>query len=231
MNLGPVAVRALVALTQAPSFESMELIIEIDSLVSRAVVFEENIKPLNLERIKASTTLLKEQYSLSKEAESIYDWTRANEFLISNLATNDSLNEEIVLGIYRKLASGFADLRSEGVQGGNCLYPEASSLPELWKRFWCFFGEHRGSHPIVRASIVYQWMVTLHFFSDGNGRLSRLAADWVLLKDSYPPISFPNDASAFISALDEDACFTVDDAIVRICDGIKNSLGILSKQV
>jgi Fic family protein len=43
--------------------------------------------------------------------------------------------------------------------------------------------------PLIWAARVRFWLVTLHPFSDGNGRTSNLLCDWLLALNGYLPIS------------------------------------------
>merc|ERR1712224_426478 len=64
--------------------------------------------------------------------------------------------------------------------------------------------------PFAKAAWAFFGLVQIHPFSDGNGRLSRLVATYVLLKSDFP-ILFPlvareddsasNSRSAYISAI------------------------------
>lgn len=42
--------------------------------------------------------------------------------------------------------------------------------------------------PIVDAAVVHAWLVHLHAFVDGNGRLARLLANLALSQNGYPPL-------------------------------------------
>ena len=48
-------------------------------------------------------------------------------------------------------------------------------------------------HPIVLASIFHNQFVYIHPFSDGNGRVSRLLLNFILIKHAYFPIIIYND--------------------------------------
>jgi fido (protein-threonine AMPylation protein) len=47
--------------------------------------------------------------------------------------------------------------------------------------------------PIVLASLFHYKLVSIHPFLDGNGRISRLILNLILLKNGYFPISIPNE--------------------------------------
>jgi hypothetical protein len=50
-------------------------------------------------------------------------------------------------------------------------------------------------HAVVRASRIYQWLISIHPFTNANGRTARLAADYVLIEAGYLPTVFPSPLS------------------------------------
>ena len=49
--------------------------------------------------------------------------------------------------------------------------------------------EKHDLHPIIVAAIFHHRFVSIHPFDDGNGRMSRLLMNLLLLQDGYPPRS------------------------------------------
>ena len=48
-------------------------------------------------------------------------------------------------------------------------------------------------NPIIRAIYFHHELIRIHPFADGNGRVTRIAKNWMLMYNLYPPI-FINDA-------------------------------------
>jgi Fic family protein len=44
------------------------------------------------------------------------------------------------------------------------------------------------SHPLVRAIYFHHELIRIHPFVDGNGRITRIAKNWILMYNLYPPI-------------------------------------------
>jgi Fic family protein len=44
------------------------------------------------------------------------------------------------------------------------------------------------AHPVLTASVVHAWLVHVHPFEDGNGRLARILANLELARNGYPPL-------------------------------------------
>lgn len=81
--------------------------------------------------------------------------------------------------------------RTTVVQVGSYICPAPERLPYLIENF--FFHLNSIRNPIVRAIYCHHELVRIHPFCDGNGRTSRMAKNWILLFDLFPPI-FINDA-------------------------------------
>jgi Fic family protein len=60
-------------------------------------------------------------------------------------------------------------------------------LPRLMEEFVHFVESRRmdGQHPVVRALLAHFFLVTIHPFGDGNGRISRLVEAGILFQQGY----------------------------------------------
>jgi Fic family protein len=60
-------------------------------------------------------------------------------------------------------------------------------------------------HPVMKAIYLHHELVRIHPFVDGNGRLSRMAKNWLLMYELYPPmfIKDSSDKQRYISKLQE----------------------------
>ncbi len=84
-------------------------------------------------------------------------------------------------------------LRSHGVQvgtpelGGVHIGAPHAELPRLMDEFVEFVttGRLRGEHPVVQALVAHFFLVTIHPFGDGNGRVSRLVEAAILYQGGY----------------------------------------------
>ncbi|MYE17120.1 MAG: Fic family protein [Gemmatimonadetes bacterium] len=84
-------------------------------------------------------------------------------------------------------------LRSHGVQvgtealGGVHRGAPHEDLPRLLHEFVEFVnsGRFRSEHPVVRALVAHFFLVTIHPFGDGNGRVSRLVEAAILYEGGY----------------------------------------------
>lgn len=118
-------------------------------------------------------------------------------------------------------------LRSKNVKVGQTCFAKPSTVPSALQSLMQSFQEleerclflHPGTRPvhhhpdakeralaaILFASVVFFGIVDVHGFSDGNGRLARIAANWALAKAGFPfCISFhatPNQRTEYSRAI------------------------------
>jgi Fic family protein len=62
------------------------------------------------------------------------------------------------------------------------LAPAASELNREMRMFLDWFNAYDGTDPILRAGVAHLWLVTIHPFDDGNGRIARAIADMALAR-------------------------------------------------
>ena len=73
------------------------------------------------------------------------------------------------------------------VTGSRVSFPHPESLNKLLKEFFSWYEENKKRYdPVEFAAIAHLKFVTIHPFSDGNGRISRLLANFVLNRNKYP---------------------------------------------
>jgi Fic family protein len=72
------------------------------------------------------------------------------------------------------------------VQVGGHLCPNPERLYDLISQL--FHNMELISHPLVRAIYFHHELIRIHPFVDGNGRITRIAKNWILMYNLYPPI-------------------------------------------
>jgi Fic family protein len=81
--------------------------------------------------------------------------------------------------------------RQTQVQIGAHSCPDSEQIPGLVSEL--FYQMQGITNPIIRAIYFHHELIRIHPFADGNGRVTRVAKNWMLMFDLYPPI-FINDA-------------------------------------
>jgi len=110
------------------------------------------------------------------------------------------------------------------------------------------------AHPLVLAALFHYKFVRIHPFDDGNGRVSRLLMNYVLLRNHFPPIIIKSadknsylkalnsadagDTEAFVRYIGEQLIWSLDISIkaakgedIEEPDDIDKELSVLQKQI
>jgi len=91
--------------------------------------------------------------------------------------------------------------RDKLVQVGEYLCPEPVEIPSLVSEL--FYNMNSIKNPIIRAIYFHHELIRIHPFIDGNGRTTRIAKNWILMYNLYPPIFIRNnnEKSIYINTL------------------------------
>lgn len=76
--------------------------------------------------------------------------------------------------------------RQTDVQIGSYFCPDPQRVPGLVSEL--FFQMQLIENPIIRAIYFHHELIRIHPFSDGNGRTTRMAKNWILMYKLCPPI-------------------------------------------
>jgi Fic family protein len=68
--------------------------------------------------------------------------------------------------------------------------PGADLLEAEMERFLLWFNNNKTNDPVIKAAIAHLWFVTIHPFSDGNGRIARAIADLQLARADNSAMRF-----------------------------------------
>lgn len=83
-------------------------------------------------------------------------------------------------------------IRGHGVKitGSRFIPPSPVELQPLLREFFGWYnGNKARMHPVELAALAHLKFVTIHPFSDGNGRISRLIMNFILKKHGYPMLN------------------------------------------
>ena len=107
-------------------------------------------------------------------------------------------------GLVCRGETGAGAYRSVNVMaaGSEHRYPDAVMVPNLMTEFVEWMMTSTALHPIAFASEVHYRFVTIHPFTDGNGRTARLLMNLILLRSGYPiAVIKTQHRSAYIDAI------------------------------
>jgi Fic family protein len=91
---------------------------------------------------------------------------------------------------------------------------------EVWlliREFFRWYDRAKTSlHPVELAAAVHLRFVTIHPFTDGNGRVSRLLMNFVLKKHGYPLLDIPySDRRGYYNALERSQVKNTDRVFIQ----------------
>ncbi len=108
----------------------------------------------------------------------LFDWHAAL------FATGRSGLLRIVVADWRKAQSGPMQVVSGPLDRERVHFeaPEASRIDAEMDNFLSWFNTNDTTDVVLRSGIAHFWLVTIHPFEDGNGRIARAVADMVLAR-------------------------------------------------
>lgn len=130
-------------------------------------------------------------------AEYLGNLKQSLEFVIEEILQNNDFEKEIQLFQLLRLISPETNkvhpnkYRQTTVQIGDHICPEPDLIPGLVSQLFYNCGQIKS--PVIRAVYFHHELIRIHPFVDGNGRVTRIAKNWILMYNMYPPI-FINDA-------------------------------------
>lgn len=118
-------------------------------------------------------------------------------FVIEEIVLHKNFEKEVQLFQLLRLVSPETNAihpnryRQTLVQVGAHICPDKAMVPKLVSEL--FYQMQTITNPIIRAIYFHHELIRIHPFADGNGRVTRVAKNWILMYELYPPI-FINDA-------------------------------------
>ena len=133
---------------------------------------------------------------------------KAFDYIIDILKSKAIINETVVLDIHKKLLSGIDDYNAGfyrncpvRISGSRVILPNPMKVPDLMKEFW---GKYKSSTKIEDIIKTHLDFVSIHPFSDGNGRCARLLMNLLLMQNGFCPIIIrPRDRKRYINSIEK----------------------------
>jgi Fic family protein len=132
----------------------------------------------------------------------------------------EPIDENIVTELHRRIVArsqpeiaGVYSSLPRRIVGSNVVFPNPAKVPSLMGEFGRWLESNElGADAALEAHLR---LVSIHPFSDGNGRAARLLMNLLLLRAGYPPVSVrPEDRASYLDAI-ERAQLTGDDSDYR----------------
>jgi Fic family protein len=98
--------------------------------------------------------------------------------------------------------SGSYKIFTNEIAGAVHLPATPSDTPGAMSDLVCWLAQTQLA-PLWRAAVVHAWLTHIHPFHDGNGRVARLLANLVLIREGLPPliVKASGDRGAYLDAL------------------------------
>ncbi len=183
------------------------------------------------QRIEGSTLSLQEtgqllERGISPSGKPIADVKEAEahqKIFLGMLEQEKDLSLQLVLGwhweLFKESKPDIAgEIRRHGVQitGSRYVPPAPVELQPLLRDFFRWYNRNKSkTNPVEIAALLHLKFVTIHPFSDGNGRIGRLLMNYVLHRHGYPMLNIEyKRRAAYYRALEssqlaeEDRSFT-----------------------
>ncbi len=108
----------------------------------------------------------------------------------------------LVVGGTLKAEAGVYSQHRRRIAGSMVVFPNPAKVPDLMQQLGDWLTE---SQPSVETAIeAHLRLVSIHPFSDGNGRTARLLLNLVLMKDGYPPLVIrPEDRADYLDGIEK----------------------------
>jgi Fic family protein len=170
-------------------------------------------------RIEGSSLTLRETASLlehgitpsNRPLSDVQETLAHRKVFLGALAPRESLDRETFLGWHKALfqetkpeLAGLVRRSQVLIRGSRFVPPAPFELDLLLDAFFDWLPRAwRTLHPVVLAALVHLRLVTIHPFGDGNGRITRIAMNFVLYRKGFPMMDIPYERrSAYYRALE-----------------------------
>ena len=163
------------------------------------------------------------------------DWVKKK---ISTKA--EHITENDILNIHNIILKGIDDTNAGHYRnipvrtsGSTVVLPNYLKVPDLMQALATWLKSSHGLHTVEFAAEAHYRLVTIHPFTDGNGRTARLLMNMILLLYGYPiAIIRKQDRLAYISALEKAQLGgSKDDYLKLIAKAVDRSLNIYLKAI
>jgi len=108
----------------------------------------------------------------------------------------------LVVGTTLKTEAGMYSQHRRRIAGSMVVFPNPVKIPALMEEFGQWLSE---ASPSAETAIeAHLRLVSIHPFSDGNGRTARLLMNSLLMKDGYPPLVVrPEDRIDYLDSIEK----------------------------
>lgn len=172
-------------------------------------------------RIEGNTLTLKETHLVLQEGVTIsgkslkdhleaINHSDAIDFMHDIITRKEAFTSRVLMQLHQLILQG-VDNKHAGVyrtvpvmiSGSKHVPPEPYMIPHLMHEYFDFYEKNRDIiHPVILAAEMHERLVTIHPFIDGNGRVSRLVMNFILLSNGYSVLILKGDTESRLQYYD-----------------------------
>lgn len=149
--------------------------------------------------------------------------------ILELIENTSNLDEKAILDIHRTILIGLDDTNAGfyrncrvRISGSNTILPNPLKVPELMEEFYKWLSENIDNEPLI-AIMAHLKFVSIHPFTDGNGRTARLLMNALLLKYGYAPIIVrPTDRKKYLAVIENYQIKNDEEAYIKFMLRILN---------
>ncbi len=154
--------------------------------------------------------------NLTSSSKSLKDYieavnhARAFDTIFELISNKCSIDEKTVLDIHKIILTGIDDMNAGfyrncrvRIAGADVILPNPLKVPVLMEEFYHWLKENINKEPLT-AILAHYKFVSIHPFTDGNGRTARLLMNALLIQAGYAPIIIrPTDRKKYLSVIEQ----------------------------
>lgn len=112
-------------------------------------------------------------------------------------------------------------------------YTPALQVPNEMENLMTWYESNKKKiHPVELGALFHHKLVVIHPFPDGNGRVSRLAMNFIIMEHGYPPAIIRRQfRTDYYNALEEADNGNPQSFIQLVAEEVKRSLGLIVKEI
>ncbi len=171
------------------------------------------------QKIEGSTLTKKETFNLlrfsltpsNKPEHDMMEAKKHHKVYLQMLESMPKLTEKTILSwhneMFDKTKPEFAGkYRKDAVfvTNSESTFPHWKFIPRFIKHFLKEYRELKNTKPVQLAGIIHFRFVSIHPFGDGNGRVSRMIMNYILIDNDFPPLNIKySDREGYYKSLEK----------------------------
>lgn len=161
--------------------------------------------------------------------------SNATEYLYSLINGAEPLNKRCLFDLHSMIMANIPNMNGGAFRRDDVSIKNSEHKPISWLHVAeevdnMFMWMNRNMHkynPIVMCAILHHWLVWIHPFNDGNGRVTRLFTNFFLLQKGYPEIVVKiGDRDKYYNALVDADKGNITKLVDLFCDKIRQTVAV-----